>query len=101
MFAFVTSERFKLLEPKDRDRLEKLSKLDEFDPGQEILAGGKHADSLCLIASGGVDVRAKTSKGEVTLVALRPGDIFGELEAFAALPEGIRHVAREDTIVRA
>jgi CRP-like cAMP-binding protein len=101
MFAFVTSERFNLLDAKDRDRLETLAKLDEFKAGQEISASGRPVDWLYLIASGGVDVRAKTKSGEVTLVELRPGDIFGEAEAFADLPEGVRHVARVDTIVRA
>src|SRR6266851_2149289 len=101
MFAFVTSERFNLLEAKDRDRLEMLAKLDEFKAGQEISASGKPVEWLCLIAAGGVDVRAKTKSGEVTLVELGPGDIFGEAEAFADLPKGVRHVARVDTIVRA
>jgi CRP-like cAMP-binding protein len=101
MFAFVTSERFSPIDPKDRDRLETLSKLDEFKAGQEILASGQHGEWLYLIASGGVDMRAKTHSGEVTLAELGPGDIFGELESFSELPEGIRHVARLDTIVRA
>jgi CRP-like cAMP-binding protein len=101
MFAFVTSERFSLLEAKDRDRLEMLAKLDEFKAGQEISASGQPVEWLYLIASGGVEVRAKTKSGEVTLVELGPGDIFGEAEAFADLPKGVRHVARVDTIVRA
>ena len=101
MFAFSTSERFKVLDAKDRDRLESLAKLDEFEAGKEIVASGQPVQWLYLIASGGIDVRARTGQSEVTLVALGPGDIFGELEAFAELPAGIRHVARERTIVRA
>ncbi|MCA1828580.1 MAG: Crp/Fnr family transcriptional regulator [Myxococcales bacterium] len=98
MFAFVTSERFKVLDQKDRDRLEALSKLDEFKAGEEILVSGHTGEWLYLIASGGVDIRARG----VTLAQLGPGDIFGELETFAELPpESIRHVARVDTIVRA
>src|SRR5438067_2240079 len=102
MFAFVTSERFNLMDMKDRDRLETLSKLDEFKPGEEILVSGKSGEWLYLIAQGGVDINARAKSGEITLCQLGPGDIFGELEAFADLPEGgIRHVARGDTIVRA
>ena len=103
MFAFVTSERFNLLDEKDRDRLEALSKLDEFKAGEEILVSGHTGEWLYLIASGGVDIRAKGPSGqEMTLAQLHPGDLFGELEAFADLPaESIRHVARADTIVRA
>src|SRR5437868_139417 len=101
MFAFVTSERFNLLDAKDRDRLETLSKLDEFKAGEEILVSGKTGEWLYLIAAGGVEIRARTRLGEVVLGKLGPGDIFGELEAFAHLPEGVRHVARADTIVRA
>jgi CRP-like cAMP-binding protein len=101
MYAFVTSERFSALDAKDRDRLESLSKLDEFKAGQEILASGRPVEWLYLIASGGVDVRAKSPAGDVTLAQLGPGDVFGEVESFSELPEGVRHVARVDTIVRA
>ena len=101
MFAFVTSERFSPLEPRDRDRLEKLAKLDEFDAGATILESGKHTDWLYLITSGAVDVKGTTARGETTVVPLGPGDIFGELEAFCELPAGFRYVARADTIVRA
>ena len=98
MFAFTTSDRFKLLDEKDRDRLEALSKLDEFKAGEEILVSGHTGEWLYLIASGEVDIKAKG----MTLAQLGPGDIFGELETFADLPaESIKHVARVDTIVRA
>lgn len=101
MFAFATSERFEKLDRKDRDRLEALSKLDEFDAGDEILVAGRHSQSIYLIASGAVDLRAKTKSGDLTLAELRPGDLFGEVEPFAEMPEGVRHVARERTVVRA
>ena len=79
MFAFATCERFARLERKDRDRLEALSKLDEFDPGQVILVAGHHSESIYLIADGGVDVRAKTRSGDAILAQLGPGDLFGEV----------------------
>jgi CRP-like cAMP-binding protein len=101
MYAFVNSERFNALDAKDRDRLESLSKLDEFKAGHEILASGQPVEWLYLIASGGVDVRAKSHAGDVTLAQLGPGDVFGEVESFSELPEGVSHVARADTIVRA
>jgi CRP/FNR family cyclic AMP-dependent transcriptional regulator len=101
MFAFATSERFEKLERKDRDRLEALCKLDEFPAGQDILVSGRHSESLYLIAEGGVDVRAKTRSGDLTVAQLGPGDLFGEVEQFAGLPEGVRHVARARTVVRA
>ena len=101
MFAFVTSDRFARLDSKDRDRLEALAKLDEFSVGQQISASGTPMEWLYLIASGGVDLRAKTHSGEVTLCELGPGDIFGEMESFCELPPGVRHVARKETIVRA
>src|SRR5438067_952562 len=101
MFAFAISERFDKLDRKDRDRLEALSKLDEFSAGDEILVAGRHSECIYLIASGGVDLRAKTKSGDLTLAQLGPGDLFGEVEPFAEMPEGVRHVAREGTIVRA
>src|SRR3954468_9028299 len=101
MHPFATSERFAHLDRKDRDRLEAISKLDEFGPGEEILAAGHPNDSICLVVSGLIEVRAQTRQGEIVLCQLRPGDLFGEVEAFANLPEGVRHIAREDTIVRA
>ncbi len=103
MFAFVTSERFHVLDEKDRDRLEALSKLDEFKAGEEIIVSGHAGEWLYLIADGGVDIRAKRPAGsEIMLGQLGPGDIFGELETFAELPaESVRHIARVNTIVRA
>jgi CRP-like cAMP-binding protein len=101
MIAFVTSERFAFLDAKDRDRLEALAKLDQFSDGQEVSATGTPSEWLSLIVSGGVDLRTRASDGEITLAQLGPGDIFGELETFADLPEGVRHVARGETIVRA
>jgi CRP-like cAMP-binding protein len=100
MFAFATSERFEKLQRKDRDRLEALSKLDEFSQGEEILVAGHPPGCIYLIASGGVDVRVKTRSGDVTVAQLGPGDLFGELEPFAQVPEGVRHVARARTVVR-
>lgn len=101
MFAFATSERFDKLSRRERDRLEALSKLDEFAEGQVILVAGRHSDSVYLIASGAVDVRVKTRAGDLTIAQLAPGDLFGELEKFAEMPEGVRHVARTRTVVRA
>jgi CRP-like cAMP-binding protein len=101
MIAFSTSERFAFLDAKDRDRLEALAKLDQFADGQEVSASGTPSEWLSLIVSGGVDLRTRASDGEITLAQLGPGDIFGELETFADLPEGVRHVARGETIVRA
>ena len=46
MAAFATSERFEVLDPKDRDRLEALSKLDEFKSGEEIPVSGQAGESL-------------------------------------------------------
>jgi len=101
MFAYATSERFAHLDHRDRDRLEAIAKLAEFVPGQEILAAGHPNDSICLVVSGLVEVTAKTRRGEVVICQIRPGDLFGEVEAFATLPEGVRYVARQKTIVRA
>lgn len=94
---FANSERFSLMDSKDRDRLEILSKLDEFKAGDTILAGGQPSEWLYLIASGSVDVKAR----DATLFTLGPGDLFGELESFCELPESVKHIARTDTIVRA
>jgi CRP-like cAMP-binding protein len=101
MYAFATSERFARLEARDKDRLEALSKLDQFTAGAEILSSDKPADWLYLIADGDVQMRVHTTGGEVVLADLRAGDLFGELEGFARLPAGVRHVASVDTIVRA
>jgi len=46
MFSFSTSEKFAALDAKDRDRLEALSKLDEFEAGREILISGHAGEWL-------------------------------------------------------
>lgn len=101
MIAFSKSERFAVLDERDRDRLDALAKLDEFEDGEEVSASGKPSEWLCLIVAGGVDLRGRGPDGEITLARLQPGDIFGELETFADLPDGVRHLARGKTIVRA
>ncbi len=101
MPSFTDNERFQKLDPKDLDRLETLVKLDQFDEGQEVLAGGQKAEWLSLIVQGAIELRARRGGQEVTLAALGPGDLFGEVETFVDLPAGVRYVAREPTIVRA
>lgn len=100
MHAFATSERFARLEQRDRDRLELLSKLDEFPAGAVVIAGGSASEWLYLIAAGAIELRAQAPDGEVVLARLGPGDLFGEEEGFAHLSAMVRHVASEPTIVR-
>jgi CRP-like cAMP-binding protein len=100
MHAFATSERFSRLDPRDRDRLEALSKLDEFPAGAVVLTGGAPAEWLSLIAAGAVEIRARAQDGEVVIARLGPGDLYGEEESFAHLSPLVRHVAVEHTIVR-
>jgi CRP-like cAMP-binding protein len=101
MPAFSDSDRFAALDPHDRDRLEVLSKLDEFAAGAELSRSDQPGEWLQLIAAGQVELRARTSLGEQVLARFGPGDLLGELELFAHLPAGVRHVAVVDTIVRA
>lgn len=101
MPSFSDSDRFSRLDARERDRLESLAKLDRFEKGQEILAGGSASEWLSLIVQGAVEVRARAAGADVVLATLRPGDLYGELETFAELPSAVRHVAREETIVRA
>jgi CRP-like cAMP-binding protein len=102
MQAFSASERFALLDRKDRDRLDALAKLDRFESGEEILVSGHGGEWLYLIVDGEVEIRGRRPSGEVPLGRLGPGDLFGELEAFAELPDAaLRYVAAKATIVRA
>jgi CRP-like cAMP-binding protein len=100
MISFSNSERFAHLPAADKDRLEVLTKLDQFSPGEELFAAGKAFDWLGIVCSGSIEVRVPGRDGEVVLATLGPGDLFGELEPFAKLPEGVRHVASADTLVR-
>lgn len=101
MPSFSDSELFAKLDARDRDRLEALAKLDRFDAGQQILAGGEKSEWLSLIVTGGVDLRARVGDREVVLASLGPGALFGEVETFGELPPAVRHVARIETFVRA
>jgi CRP-like cAMP-binding protein len=102
MPSFSDSDRFSRLDARERDRLESLAKLDRFDRGQQILGGGQKSDSLALIVKGTVELRAHRAQGDdVVLATLGPGDLYGEVETFADLPDGVRHVARDETFVRA
>ena len=96
MHAFSTTERFDALDTKDRDRLDALSKLDQYPAGAEIASSARPSEWLYLIMHGQVELRAERGSGEVVLATLGPGDIFGELEGFSQLG-GLRHVALQET----
>jgi CRP-like cAMP-binding protein len=99
MHAFSTSERFDAMDARDRDRLDALSKLDQYPAGSEISSSARPSEWLYLIMSGKVELRAMRqgqAPGEVVLAELGPGDLFGELEIFAQL-SGVRHVASAET----
>jgi CRP-like cAMP-binding protein len=101
MPSFTDSDRFSRLDRRDRDRLEALAKLDQFSAGQEVIAGGAKSEWVSLIVTGAVELRARSGGRDVVLASLGPGDLFGEVETFGALPAEVRHVARENTVVRA
>lgn len=102
MISFSNSERFAQLDAADRERLEVLTKLDQFEPGEQVLEAGRPSEWLSIICTGGLDLRLPGPGGtDITVARLSAGDIYGELEAFAELPAGLRHVAREPTLVRA
>ncbi len=102
MISFSNSERFAQLDAVDCERLEVLTKLDQFAPGEEVLAAGRPSEWLSIICAGAIELCLPGPDGrEVLLARLGPGDIYGELETFADLPPGMRHVARGATLVRA
>ena len=93
MLAFSNSERFDALDSKDRDRLDALSKLDQFHAGEEIASTAKPAEWVWLIMSGQVELRG----GDKVLATLGPGDLFGELESFSQLG-GLSYRATAETV---
>ncbi len=101
MPSFSDSERFFRLDARDRDRLESLAKLEQYEEGQQILAGGEKSEWLSLIVDGAVELVARRGERDVVLAHLGPGDLYGEVETFTELPAAVRHVARGTTIVRA
>ena len=102
---FVTSDRFARLAPAERDRLEAISKLDQFGAGAELASFARPSEWLYLLETGAVETRVSGPSGELTLCKLGPGDLVGELDSFvdpAGMETvGLRRVATEDTIVRA
>jgi signal-transduction protein with cAMP-binding, CBS, and nucleotidyltransferase domain len=101
MISFSNSERFKHLEAADQERLETLVKLDQFAPGEVVASAEKPSEWLSILCNGKVEVRVPGPHGEIVLATLKAGDIYGELETFAKLPEGMRLVATAETLVRA
>src|SRR3954471_14152285 len=101
MPSFSDSELFSKLDTRDRDRLEALAKLDRFEAGQQIVAGGEKSEWLSLIVTGGIDLSARVEGRDVVLAPLGPGALFGEVETFGELPPSVRHIARQETFVRA
>jgi CRP-like cAMP-binding protein len=100
MIGFAQGERFAKLDADDRERLEALSKLDEFADGDEIVSATHPYPFIAVVVTGAVEMVIAGPSGDVSLGTLRAGDFFGELDAEKELG-ALRFVARGPTIVRA
>jgi phosphoserine phosphatase RsbU/P len=70
-----------------------------YAPGEILVRQDETGDAMFLILEGAVRIVAETSYGPVELAALAPGQLFGEIGAFASMPRTA--TIRADGAVRA
>lgn len=100
MISFSNSPRFAHVGENGLDSIEAMTKLDQFQPGEEVWAAGRSSDWLGILCNGELELRLPGASGEVVVGRLGPGDVYGEMETFADPPEGLRLVAARETLVR-
>jgi len=65
--------------------------------GEIIFQEGEKGDVMYVIQSGKVKISKNSSSGDITMVTLQSGDIFGEMALFDKLPRSASATAEGDT----
>ena len=68
-----------------------------YSDGEIIFEEGDEGDMMYVIQSGKVKIAKNSSSGNITMVTLQRGDIFGEMALFDKLPRSASAVAEGDT----
>jgi len=68
-----------------------------YSDGEIIFKEGEKGDVMYVIQSGKVKISKDSSSGEITMVTLQRGDIFGEMALFDKLPRSASATAEGDT----
>ena len=65
--------------------------------GEIIFKEGEKGDAMYVIQAGKVKISKNSSSGDITMVTLQAGDIFGEMALFDKLPRSASATAEGDT----
>jgi CRP-like cAMP-binding protein len=68
-----------------------------YSNGEIIFQEGEKGDVMYVIQSGKVKISKNSSSGDITMVMLQSGDIFGEMALFDKLPRSASATAEGDT----
>ena len=68
-----------------------------YSNGEIIFQEGEKGDVMYVIQSGKVKISKNSSSGDITMVTLQSGDIFGEMALFDKLPRSASATAEGDT----
>jgi diguanylate cyclase len=93
-------ELFSSLKENELNVVAENSEYIEFKNDQVIFTEGSAAESLYIVNKGGVRITKKTQDGkEMDIAKFIPGELFGELDMFEAVPRPAGAIAEEDTSV--
>jgi diguanylate cyclase (GGDEF)-like protein len=91
---------FSSLKENELNVIAENSEFIDFKNDQVIFTEGSAAESLYIIGKGGVRITKKTQDGkEMDIAKFIPGELFGELDMFEAVPRPAGAIAEEDTTV--
>lgn len=71
----------------------------KFRPGERLAEKGEDGDAAFIVLDGTVDVMVPTPGGEVSVAALGPGELVGEMAVLTGQPRSTGIVARSDLTV--
>lgn len=65
-----------------------------YKDGEMVFRQGERGDCMYVVQSGRVEIILESSEGDIKLMLLKPGDIFGEMSLFTNAPRSATAVAK-------
>ena len=90
---------FSKLREYELDSIARYCEFKEFKKGQAIFSQGSPAEELFVLERGRIGIISLTSKDEVTIASIAPGESFGELDYLGRAERSAAAFAEEDSML--